>query len=364
MNYATDYSPDNLILVVNPRHPFTKIGVYNNNQLVFLKRIFHPETELNRFATYEEQAGYRKDALLRELKENDIDQEHIRVVITRGGLIKPVKSGIYAVNERVREDLRNSVQGSDIVNLGGLVAGSIADSLPRANAFIADPVVVDEYDDVARITGLPDIKRRSIFHALNQKHVARKYADSVNKKYADLNLVVAHLGTGITVGAHHKGRVIDANMGYDGDGPFSPIRAGGLPSGDLIRLCFSGKFSRDELLKKVSAEGGLYAHLGTFSGAEVDERVTAGDEEAARIFEAMGYQVAKTIGSMFAVLSGKVDAIIITGPMAHSSWLVHKITERIGSMGQVMLYPGSDDIDTLGMKGLAVMNGDEEVLNY
>lgn len=364
MNFKIDYSADNLIVVINPRTLFTKVGVYNNKNLVFLKKIKYLEEDLTQFSKIEDQTEFRKRAILKELKDNDIDLDKIRVVISRGGLIKPVRSGIYLVNDKVKKDLANSIQGTDVVNLGGLIAGSLVSDFPNAKALIADPVVVDEYEEIAKVTGLPEIKRRSIFHALNQKYIARRYAKSINKDYNDLNLIVAHLGSGITIGAHQKGCVIDSNMGYDGDGPFSPNKAGSLPSGDLIRLCFSGKYREEELLKKVSNEGGLYAHLGTFSALEIDKRVTDGDKEAEFIFEAMAYQVSKTIGSMFAVLAGNVDAIILTGSIANSSWFVRKIVERIEKIAPVTVYPGSDDIKTLALKGLAALYGDEEVLEY
>lgn len=364
MDYKIEYSAGNLILVINPRYPFTKIGVYNNKNLVFLKKINHSEADLVRFSKLLDQIEYRKELILKELKENEIDFDKIRMVITRGGLIKPVKSGIYKINDEIKKDLLNSIQGKDVVNLGGLISEGIVCNFPNANAFIADPVVVDEFEDIARITGLPEIKRRSIFHALNQKYVARRYAKSINKEYEDLNLIVAHLGTGITVGAHKKGRVIDSNMGYDGDGPFSPIRAGSLPSGDLIKLCFSGKYSKEELLRKVSTEGGLYAYFGTFSGIDIDQKVKDGDKEAEKIYEAMAYQVSKTIGSMFAVLSGEVDSIIITGPIANSSWFVRKIVERIDKIAPITIYPGSDTIETLAMKGLRVLYGEQDVEKY
>jgi butyrate kinase len=364
MNFKIEYSADSLIVVINPRTNFTKLGVYNNKNLVFLKKIKYSEDDLKQFSRPEDQTEFRRDAILKELKENDIDFEKIRVVISRGGLIKPVKSGVYLVNDKVKQDLANSVQGTDIVNLGGLVGSSIANKFPNAKALIADPVVVDEYDDIARVTGLPEIKRRSIFHALNQKYIARRFAKSKNSDYNDLNLIVAHLGSGITIGAHKKGRVIDSNMGYDGDGPFSPNRAGSLPTGDLIRLCFSGKYTEEELLKKVSEEGGLYAHLNSFSGLEIDKRVSEGDKEAAFIFEAMAYQVSKTIGAMYAVLAGEVDAILITGSIANSSWFVRKLTERIENIAPVTVFPGADDIKTLALKGLAALYGEEEVLEY
>lgn len=364
MNFKIDYSADSLIVVINPRTTFTKVGVYNNKNLVFLKKIKYSEDDLKQFVKFEDQTEFRCKAILKELKDNDIEFEKIRVVISRGGLIKPVRSGVYLVNDKVKKDLLNSVQGSDVVNLGGLVAGCVVKNFPNAKALIADPVVVDEYNDIAKVTGLPEIKRRSIFHALNQKYIARRYAKSKNVEYKDLNLIVAHLGSGITIGAHQKGCVIDSNMGYDGDGPFSPNRAGSLPTGDLIKLCYSGKYSEEELLKKVSIEGGLFAHLGSFSGLEIDKRVADGDKDAEFIFEAMAYQISKTIGSMYAVLVANVDAIIITGSLANSTWLVRKIVERIENIAPVTVYPGSDDIKTLAFKGLAALYGEEEVLEY
>ncbi len=364
MNYKQDYSQSSLIVAINPRYPFTKIGVYNNNKLIFLKKINHQNEQLKFFKNCNELTIFRKDAILKELVDNSIPLDDIKVVIARGGLTKPVKSGVYHVNENVVKDLGECKLGKDIVNLGGLLADALTKDLKNAHAFIADSVVVDEFDELARVTGLPELQRRSIFHALNQKAIARKYAKSVGKKYEELNLIIAHLGTGITVGAHRKGLVVDSNMGYDGDGPFSPIRAGSLPAGDLVKLCFSGKYTEQELLAKVSIEGGIFAHLGTFSAEEVDKRVQEGDKKAAFIFEAMAYQVSKTIGSMYPVLNGEVDAILLTGGIAHSQWFVRKIMERVSKLAQVVVYPGADDIETLAMRGLSVINGDEEVLDY
>jgi len=364
MNYKVNYSQSNLILAINPRYPFTKIGVYNNNKLIFLKKINHIEENLRIFKDCSELTIARKDSILKELVDNNIPLHDIKVVIARGGLTKPVKSGVYYVNEAVVSDLGECKMGKDIVNLGGLIAHSLSEELLNAHAFIADSVVVDEYDDLARVTGLPELPRKSIFHALNQKAMARKYAKSIGKKYEDLNLIVAHIGTGITVGAHKKGLVVDSNMGFDGDGPFSPIRAGSLPAGDLIKLSFSGKYTEEELLTKVSIEGGIFAHLGTFSAEEVDKRVQEGDQKAAFVFEAMAYQVSKTIGSMYPVLNGEVDAILITGGIAHSKWFVRKITERVNKLAQIIVYPGADDIETLALRGLSVINGDEDVLEY
>jgi butyrate kinase len=364
MKYKLEYSQSNLIVAIHPRYPHTQIGVYNNNKLIFLKKINHSEEQFKTFNNCNELTTYRKDAIFKELQENGIPLEDIKVVIARGGLTKPLKSGVYFVNDQIVKDLSECKLGKDIVNLGGLIAKALAKELPSAFPFIADSVVVDEYDEIARITGLPELPRHSIFHALNQKEIARKYAKSIGKKYDELNLIVAHIGTGITVGAHQKGRVIDSNMGFDGDGPFSPIRAGSLPAGDLIRLCFSGKYTEKELITKVTLEAGLFAHLGTCNAELIDNQVQQGDEKATLIFEAMAYQVAKTIGSLYPVLNGEVDGILITGNVAHSQWFVRKITERVNKLAPIFVYPGSDDIGTLAKRGLSVINGEEDVLEY
>ena len=352
------------ILAINPGSTSTKIAVFQNLNPVFVKSINHTSEELAPFDKVTEQYHFRKGIIYQQLEEAEIDLSQIRAVVGRGGMLKPISSGVYEVNETMKYDLMHSKVGDHASNLGGLIADEIAKSLPDARAFIADPVVVDELDDIARISGHPAFSRISIFHALNQKAIARQHAKSVMRKYEDMNLIVVHLGGGITVGAHMKGRVIDVNQGLDGEGPFSPERSGTLPVGDLARLCFSGNYTEKEVLKMIKGNGGLFAHLGTTSAYEVEQRAQAGDEQAKFIFDAMAYQVAKAIGSMYPVLRGQVDAILITGGIAHSKWFVNQIIERVYRIAPTHVYPGEDEMRALAMNGLMVLTGEVEAKEY
>ncbi len=355
---------DQLILAINPRVLYTQMAIYNGNKMAFLKKINHEPIELDKYDHISKQAEFRKEVILEELEKNDINITDIYIVISRGGLIKPVKSGIYEVNEVLKNDLMNYEYGEDVSDLGGLIADSIAQKIENATAYIADPVVVDEFDDIARVSGLKGIERKSIFHALHQINISRHHAKAINKNYKDLNLVIAHLSSGITIGAHYKGRVIDATQGYDGDGPFSPVRTGTLPLGEVVKLCFSGKYSKEEVWKMFTAEGGLYSYLGTFSAYEIDEKVMQGDEEARFYYDAMAYQVAKSIASMFAVLKGDVDAILISGPLAQSRYFVNQINERVGKLAPVHIYPGSDELESLADYGMQIIKKEIEIQVY
>jgi len=352
------------ILAINPGSTSTKIAVYEDEKPVFLKTIRHSSEELAGFEKITDQYSFRKKIIYSELETAEIKLDTIQAVVGRGGLIRPIPSGVYLVNERMKGDLINSPFGEHASNLGGLIADDIAHALPNARAFIADPVVVDELDDIARISGHPEFKRISIFHALNQKAVARIHAKSIQQNYEDLNLIVAHLGGGISVGAHQKGKVIDVNQALDGEGPFSPERSGTLPVGDLIRLAFSGKYSQKEMLKMNKGNGGLTAHLGTNNAHEVEERAAAGDKKASLIFEAMAYQVSKAIGSMYPVLNGKVDAILITGGIANSTRFVDMIIARVKSIAPVHVYPGEDEMGALALNGLMVLRGEIQAKKY
>lgn len=346
------------ILAINPGSTSTKIAVYAGLSPVLVKNISHSNEELSKFDKITDQYSYRKDIIYREMQEAEILLVMIRAVVGRGGLLKPIPSGVYLVNEKMIADLRNSPMGEHASNLGGLIADDIAKSLPDAKAYIADPVVVDELQDIARISGHPAFKRISIFHALNQKAVARAHAKSIMKAYEELNLIVVHLGGGITIGAHKNGRVIDVNQGLDGEGPFSPERSGTLPTSDLIKTCFSGKYTEKQLLKMAKGEGGMVAHLGTNSAYEVEQRVQQGDKEALLIFDAMAYQVAKYIGAMSTVLYGHVDGILITGGIAKSAWFVNRIMERVHRIAPVYVYPGEDEMRALAMNGLMVLRSE------
>ena len=352
------------ILAINPGSTSTKIAVYENSTLIFTKNLTHPVDELKKFKKITDQYQFRKDIILNELKQGGIDLQLIKVIVGRGGLLKPIKSGVYEITEKMKEDLYESPFGEHASNLGGLIADDISKNIPSTRAFIVDPVVVDELEDVARISGHPLLNRVSIFHALNQKAVARKHAKAVSKNYEDLNLIVVHLGGGISVGAHNKGRVVDVNQALDGDGPFSPERSGTLPVGELTRLCFSGKYTKEQVLKMIKGEGGMVAYLGTNNAYEVELKAQKGDKKAFFIFEAMAYQIGKEIGAMSTVLKGDVDAILITGGMAKSKWFANLIIERITKIAPSFIYPGEDEMEALAMAGLRILNGETQALQY
>jgi len=352
------------ILAINPGSTSTKIAVYADTTPVFIQTIRHTTEELAPFELVTDQFNFRKELILDELKNADIPLSQIRVIMGRGGLLKPVESGIIAVDEKMVADLESCAYGEHASNLGGLIAYDLAESLPNANAYITNPVVVDELGELARLSGHPLLPRRSIFHALNQKAVAREHAKSIMRKYEDLNLIVVHLGGGITVGAHQKGRVIDVNQGLDGDGPFSPERTGTLPVGDLVRLCYSGNYTMKEIMKMIKGEGGLVAYLGTNSAYEVEQRVGEGDKEAEYVYNGMAYQIAKEIGSMVAVLKSEVDGILITGGIAYDKYFVNQIISYIHRMAPVHVYPGEDEMKALAMNGLRLILGDAEARDY
>ena len=346
------------ILAINPGSTSTKIAVFEGDTQIFIKNIKHPAEDIAQFAIITDQYEFRKNIILNELKENNIDLNSLKIIVGRGGLVKFIPSGVYEVNETLEHDLRIGFNGQHASNLGGLIAGDIARNISGAKAYIADPVVVDELQDLARISGHPLFTRTSVFHALNQKAIARTYAKEIDRKYEDLNLIIAHLGGGISVGAHNKGQVIDVNQALDGDGPFSPERSGSLPVGQLAALCFSGKYTHDEVKKMITGKGGYVAYLGTNDAYEVEQRVEAGDEKAKLIEEAMAYQVSKEIGSMATVLNGKVDAILLTGGIAYGKSFVAKINNRVSFIAPIKVYPGEDEMRALAINGLLLLNNE------
>jgi butyrate kinase len=347
------------ILSVNPGSTSTKFAVYEDEKLVNLHTVRHSSDELKPYKTFSEQCSFRKKVILGRLKEDGFDLCELSAVVGRGGMVHPLESGVYAVNEKLIHDLMYAAQGEHASNLGGIIAHEIAREITNCQAFIADPVVVDEMQDVARFSGLPFIPRRSMFHALNHKAVGRKYAKLNGTSYEKLNLVVAHMGGGISVAAHRQGKVVDVNQGLDGYGPFSPERAGTLDAGLLVKLCFSGKYNEDEVKKMIVGNGGLMAHVGTNEVQIVARMVDEGDTHAKVVLQAMAYQVAKEIGAMFAVLKGDVDAIILTGGIAHSQFVVNYIEKMISHMARVVIYPGEDEMEALAMSGLRVLKGEK-----
>lgn len=353
-----------LILAINPGSTSTKFSLFEEDKMAFEKTLRHSAEELSVFQKITDQFHFRKDLIMKELEKRQIDLSLIAVVVGRGGLVKPIESGIYEVNELMRKDLEKGLMGQHASNLGGLIADDIASSLPAAKAYIVDPVVVDELQDVARISGHPLIERVSIFHALNQKAVARIYADSTGRKYEDLNLIIAHMGGGISVGAHKGGRVIDVNNALNGDGPLSPERSGGLPAGQLADICFSGKYTHSEVKSMITGKGGMTAYLGTNNFAEVCEMARNGNEKALLIKNAIAYQIAKEIGAMAAVLGGKVDAVILTGGLAYEQSHVDSIKSLVSFIAEVVVYPGEDEIRALAFNGLLALEGKIKVKTY
>lgn len=352
------------ILAINPGSTTTKVAVYQNKQVTFLKTFRHPPEVLERFDKIIDQFEYRKNLILDELKDSDVYVHLIAAVIGRGGLLKPIPSGVYRVNQAMIDELKKSDKGEHASNLGALIAYDLAREFSNAEAFIADPVVVDEFEPLARYSGHPDFERMSIFHALNQKSIARIYSKSVMKEYESLNLIVVHLGGGITVGAHRKGRVIDVNQGLDGDGPFSPERSGTLPAGALVRAAFSGKYTLDEMQDMLTGKGGMVAYLGTNDTYMVERDAKDGHRKSLEVMQAMAYQVAKEIGAMSTVLKGDVDAILITGGIANSMWFCNLIQERIYKIAPVHIYPGQDEMRALAENARLALSGEIEIKEY
>lgn len=353
-----------LILTINPGSTSTKVAVFKESDTVFLKNIKHSVIELEKFKKITDQFSYRKTLIYKELEEAGIELSQIRVVVGRGGLLKPIPSGVYRVNEAMKKDLQNSPMGEHASNLGGLIADDIAQQLPDAKAYIADPVVVDEFDHLARYSGHPLFPRYSIFHALNQKAIGRRHAKTVSTKYEEMNLIIVHLGGGISVGAHRKGRVIDVNQALDGDGPFSPERSGTLPMGTVLKAAFSGDYTYEQMKAMLVGKGGMCAYTGSNDAYEVIVAAQGGDKKSYEVIEAMAYQVSKEIGAMSTVLKGDVDAILLTGGIAYNQIFCDFITERVNSIAPIFIYPGEDEMVALAENGALVLSGEVVAKEY
>jgi butyrate kinase len=350
-------------LIINPGSTSTKIAVFIDDECKISETLRHSNEELAAFTKVIEQFDFRKKLILNSLQKHGMDINELNAVVGRGGLLRPIQGGTYLINEEMLADLKKEARGSHASNLGGLIAHSIASEL-TIPSFIVDPVCVDEMEPVARISGMPENPRESLFHALNQKAIARKAAADMGKSYQAINLIVVHLGGGISVGAHCKGRIIDVNNAIPGDGPFSPERSGDVPTGKLVEMCFNEKHTKSEITAKLMGKGGLVAYLGTNDAKEVEKLIKDGNKEAELIYRAMAYQVAKEIGACSAVLSGQVDAVVITGGIAYSNLLVGWITERVKFIAPVMIYPGEDEMEALAAGGLRVLAGKEKAKKY
>lgn len=353
----------NMILVINIGSTSSKIAVYSNLEERHMETIRHSQDELANFANIWQQKEFRKNLLINNLKKNDFYLNDFDVIACRGGNVKPIPSGIYLVDEDMIFDLSKEKYGSHPTNVGNIIAYELG---KQANipVITVDPPTVDELCIFARYSGIKEAPRVSSFHALNQKRIAKKISYDLGKRYIDLNLIVIHLGGGISIAAHEKGKVIDVNNALDGDGPFSPERAGTVPSRDLIRMCYSGQFSETEMFKKVNGNAGLISYLGTNSGLEVEERIKAGDKYAEQVFEAMAYHISKEIGAAATVLKGKVDGIVLTGSLAYSKRLTNWISERTAFISSIYLEPGENEMIALAESAMLYLTGEETIKIY
>ena len=350
-------------LIINPGSTSTKIGVFEDETLLFEETLRHSTEEIAQYASIVDQKDFRKNIIVNLLKEKNFDMKELSVVVGRGGMLKPIPGGTYKVTDDLLNDLRIGKQGQHASNLGGIIAREIGDQL-GIPSFIVDPVVVDELSDVARFAGHPLFHRTSIFHALNQKAVAKRYAKEHGVKYEDLNLIVCHMGGGCSIGAHVHGSVVDTQNALDGDGPFSPERSGSLPTGQLVSLCFSGKYTAGEVRKMLAGHGGLVAYTGSNDMRDLLKAAAEGDKEIAATVEAFHYQIGKEVGAMAAVMKGKVDQIILTGGIAYGQETVDAITDMVGWIAPITVYPGEDELLALAQGALRVLNGEEPARVY
>ncbi len=350
-------------LIINPGSTSTKIGVFENETLLFEETLRHSTEEIAQYAAIVDQKDFRKNIIIDLLKKKEFDIHSLNVIVGRGGMLKPIPGGTYAVTDDLLNDLKVGIQGQHASNLGGILAKEIGDSI-GVPSYIVDPVVVDELEPAARYSGVPELPRTSVFHALNQKAVAKRYAKEKDVSYDSLDLIVVHMGGGVSVGPHKHGKVVDIFNALDGDGAFSPERAGAVPSGALVKMCFSGQYTEKEVYKKLVGNGGFNAYCNTNDMRDVDKMVENGDAHAKEVRDAFIQQVAKDIGAMACVLKGKVDQIIVTGGIAYDKAVVAGLKESCEWIAPFTVYPGEDELLALAQGALRVLNGEEKAMKY
>ena len=351
------------VLAINPGSTSTKFNVYDNEDCILSKVIRHDAALLAQCGSVPKQKDLRQSIIMEGLKEAEIDHSTIDAIAGCGGLLKPIESGVYIINEKMLDELNSTAAGIHASALGAIIAAEIAGQL-NIPSYVVDPIVVDEMDRNAKLSGMPGIERSSVFHALNQKAIARRLAAQLGKPYENARFVVAHLGGGITVGAHRYGRVIDVNDGLAGEGPFTPERTGAIPAIPVINMCFSGEYTQTEMIEKVAGKGGMKAYLGTTDLTDVQKMINDGDEFAALVLDSMAYQVSKEIGAMTAVLEGLVDAIILTGGLAYSNRFTGAIKQRVDKLAPVHVFPGEDEMLAMISGVLRVLRGTEQPVQY
>ncbi len=348
------------ILAIDPGSTSTKVGIFHDGRLT-KENIKHSREELERYTSILQQKEMRFEAIKQFIERLRLNS--FNAIVGRGGLIKPVEGGVYRVNRRMIEDLQKGIYGQHASNLGGILAYEFA-SLYNCPAFIADPVVIDEMDRVAKFSGLKGIERLSIFHALNQRATARKACEKLSLNYNKASIIVAHMGGGISVGLHKNGRVVDVNNALDGDGPFAMERSGSLPVSGVLKLIRDKKFTPESLLDTVSKRGGVYSYLSTVDMSEIEKRIADGDRYAEDVIEALIYQISKEIAALSSAVCGKVDAIVLTGGLAHSRRITEGIKKRISFISRVLIFEGEFEIEALIDAAKRVLNKEEEPKNY
>ena len=354
---------DYRILVINPGNTSTKIAIYENERTIYEIAVEHSEKELNAYLRVRDQKVFRGELVEEALRSAGFKLSDIDVIIGRGGLGKPMEGGLYEISDELLKDMEKGTYGDHASNLGSMIANELAEKV-GIPSFIMDPVSMDEMEPVARVSGLKEIPRKSLLHALNSRAMGKWYATEVGKKYEDLRLIVVHLGSGISVTPHLNGRIIDCNNAME-SGPMSPDRAGSLPSKSLVELCYSGKYKDvDEMVRKINREGGLYDHLGTRDLREANRMALNGDNYANLILQAMAYQIAKEIGAMATVLEGRVDAILVTGGMAYSTRLMDDLKKKIVFIAPVIVRPGEIEMEALAKGAYEAMLGKIPIKSY
>lgn len=347
-----------LILTLNIGSTSTKIGLFADERPLFKETVNHKKEELSQQQSVSEMLSFRRQALDRILAENPRDGQTLDLIVSRGGLTRPLNSGPYLINDVMCRDLREATYGWHPANLGPLIADQIGKERGGIQAIICDSPVTDEMEPIARLSGLKEVERKAAFHVLNQKSAARKAAGGIGKTYEQMNFIVCHLGGGITICAHREGRIIDGTHGLN-EGPFTPQRSGSLPLESVIDLCFSGEFTKDELQRHLLNHGGLVSYLGTHDIREIEENIKGGDREPLLIIQAMCYQIGKDIGAMASVLKGEVDAVILTGNLCYSALVVDEIRSHIDFVAPVEIFPGEDELENLALSGLEVLRAED-----
>ena len=362
------------ILVVNTGSTSTKIGLFDEGKKLFERNISHSAREISVYASVLDQRDMRRDAITDFLAEKNIPLESIDIVMSRGGLVTPIRTGVYEINDEMKAALREGKNGMHACCLCGLIAAEVCDKINEAKAakgmaadckaYIADPPMADEMVPEAKLGGLPEFPRRTLFHALNSRAMVRRYARSIGKTNKDVTVIVAHLGGGSSVSLHAKGYVIDCNDALGGDGPMSPERAGSVPAFPLVDMCFSGQYTKAEIKKMLVGKGGAVGHLGTNDFREVENRAVAGEPAYVEFLNAFCISVAKYIGAMATVVGGKVDAIILTGGIAYGKSITRPITKMVQFIAPVEVYPGENELESLAENGYGILGGEFEVKTY